>query len=338
MAVISLIEREKKTSKGLLPIEWVVATYLVGTTIMMLVIYPKLHSPEYMLLTRSEVVVGTILSYGLFRLWPCRLTRFIRIGIQLVFLALWYPDTYELNRMSPNMDHIFAQLEQDCFGCQPALLFYQWADNPIFSELMDLGYAAYYPMIVVVVVYYFIWRYDEFDRASFIVATSFFIYYVIFIAVPVTGPQFYYKAVGLNDIAHGIFPNVNDWFNAHQDVMESPGYKDGFFYKIVADAHNAGERPTAAFPSSHVGIGTILMILAWTAYDTKGSRKGRRKAAKKKRMLFYILLPFYLLMCASTVYILAHYAIDVVAGWISAIVFYFILHYTYRYLLQGMAD
>lgn len=332
--MISLIEREKKTRMGLLPIEWVVAAYLVGTTIMMLVIYPRLHNPENMLLTRSEVVVGTALAYGLFRLWPCRLTRFVRIGIQLVFLALWYPDTYELNRMFPNMDHIFAQWEQEWFGCQPALLFSQWVDNPIFSELMDMGYAAYYPMIVVVVVYYFIWRYDEFDRAAFIVLASFFIYYVIFIALPVTGPQFYYKAVGTDSIAHGIFPNVYDWFNTHQDVMESPGYKEGFFYRMVADAHSAGERPTAAFPSSHVGIGTILMMLAWTAYDnTKGSGRSRRKAARKKRTLFYVLLPFYVLMCLSTVYILAHYAIDVVAGWISAIVFYFILHYTYRYLL-----
>jgi len=63
-----------------------------------------------------------------------------------------------------------------------------------------------------------------------------------------------------------------------------------------------GERPTAAFPSSHVGMSTILMIMAW-----RGSRK-----------LFWCLMPFYLLLCAATVYIQAHYVIDVIVGFVSA--------------------
>jgi membrane-associated phospholipid phosphatase len=71
--------------------------------------------------------------------------------------------------------------------------------------------------------------------------------------------------------------------------------------------HDAGERPTAAFPSSHVGITTILMFLAWRT---------------RCKPLFWVMMPFYILMCFATVYIQAHYAIDVIAGWISAIVIY----------------
>ena len=81
----------------------------------------------------------------------------------MALLAWWYPDTYELNRIFPNLDHIFATWEQSLFGCQPALLFSKAVPSYIFSELFDMGYAAYYPMIFLVVFYYYLCRYHEFD-------------------------------------------------------------------------------------------------------------------------------------------------------------------------------
>ena len=41
------------------------------------------------------------------------------------------------------------------------------------------------------------------------------------------------------------------------------------------------------------------------------------------RRMFYILLPFYFFLCLSTVYIQAHYAIDVVAGLVSGVALYY---------------
>ncbi|MBO5624273.1 MAG: phosphatase PAP2 family protein, partial [Prevotella sp.] len=71
----------------------------------------------------------------------------------------------------------------------------------------------------------------------------------------------------------------------------------------------AGERPTAAFPSSHIGITTILMWLAWQA---------------RSRLLFFILLPLFILMFFATVYIQAHYAIDALAGLFAGTTFYWL--------------
>lgn len=68
------------------------------------------------------------------------------------------------------------------------------------SELMDMGYFMYYPMIAAVVFFYFFCRYREFERISFVMLASFFIYYVIFIYVPVAGPTFYFDAVGVREI------------------------------------------------------------------------------------------------------------------------------------------
>ena len=316
-----LFKLETKTYKGLFAAEWAMLAYWLLTTLIIVVCYTKVQNPEAMLWGRVRILFTTAALYAVYRMLPCRLTRLARIGVQLAFLSWWYPDTYELNRMLPNLDHVFATWEQQLFGCQPALLFSQLTAHlptlvsNIFSELMDLGYASYYPMIATVIIYYFFFRYKEFQRAAFIVLAAFFIFYVVFIVVPVTGPTFYYQAVGVDNVAQGIFPNLGSYFNLHQECMPSPGYTDGIFYHLVENAKAAGERPTAAFPSSHVGISTILMFLAWHT---------------RERRLFFVLLPFFVLLCFSTVYIQAHYAIDALAGLLSGTIIYYVLFYLTR--------
>ena len=301
---------DKHPRKGLFALEWVMLGYLVLTLLIVFFTYTKAENPDAMIWGRIRVAAVTAGMWAVYRMAPCRLTHFIRIAVQLALLGWWYPDTYEINRMLPNLDHVFAEWEQQIFGCQPALLFCEAMPWPVVSELMSMGYASYYPMIVTVVVFYFLFRYKEFERAAFVVLTAFFLYYLIYIFLPVTGPTFYYNAVGLDCIVRGEFPNVHDYFNYYQDCLPTPGYEQGLFYQMVENAKAAGERPTAAFPSSHVGISTVLMMLAWHS----GSRR-----------LFYILMPFYVLLCLSTVYIQAHYAIDVVAGLATGAAFYFAL-------------
>lgn len=305
--ILDLFCLEKKPHKGLFALEWIIVAYTALTLVTVLFISTRLQHPDAMIWGRLRVLACTLALWLVYRLLPCKATRLLRVLVQLVLLGWWYPDTFEINRIFPNLDHLFASAEQSIFGCQPALLFHKAMPQIWFSELMDLGYASYYPLIGIVVLFYFFFRYTEFERASFIILASFFAYYVIFIYLPVTGPQYYYQAVGLDDIAKGIFPNLNDYFSTHAERMTSPGWTHGPFYHLVEQAHNAGERPTAAFPSSHVGITTVLMLLAW--------HSGNRK-------LLLCMLPFYLLMCLATVYILAHYAIDAIAGLVTGIGFY----------------
>ncbi len=302
-----LFKIEKKPRKGLLAVEWIAMGYLLLTLLVILFCYTKIHDPEALLMGRARIVVTTLALWAVYRLIPCYFTHICRVAFQLLLLSWWYPDTYEINRIFPNLDHLFAEYEQLVFGCQPALLFSRVVSNPVFSELMHMGYGSYYGLIFLVELFYMFFRDKDFDRTAFITLAAFFIYYVIFIFLPVTGPQYYYLAAGLDNIAHGVFPNVGDYFATHSQSLPIPGYADGFFYKFVASAHAAGECPTAAFPSSHVGITTILLILAWRS---------------RCKPLFFFILPLYILMCFATVYIQAHYVIDVFGGWISAIVIY----------------
>ena len=311
-----LFEIEKKPKKGLLTVEWVILGYLALTLLIMFFTYTKVVNPESMLWGRIRIVAMTIAMWAVYRMLPCRFTHLCRIIAQMALLSWWYPDTYEFNRMFPNLDHLFAGYEQQLFNCQPALLFSKNFTNPVLSELMHLGYASYYPLIALVTLFYFFYRYKEFSRTAFIILTAFFVYYVIFIALPVTGPQYYYLAAGMDNIANGVFPNMHDFFATHSESLPIPGYRDGFFYQCVVAAHDAGERPTAAFPSSHVGICTILLFLAWRT---------------KNKKLFYGILPFFVLMCFATVYIQAHYAVDVIGGWVSSAIIYMVLCYAWRF-------
>ena len=301
---------EKTPKKGLLPLEWVMLGYMAITVFTMLFTFTKVVNPESMLWGRLRILVMTLALWGVYRMIPCRITKMVRIIAQIALLAWWYPDTYEINRMFPNLDHIFAGWEQDLFGCQPALLFAKALPWAVVSELMSMGYFMYYPMIAAVVLYYFFCRYYEAERVGFVMLASFFIYYLIYIYVPVVGPTFYFDAVGVQDIAKGIFPAMGDYFSTHTSCLPTPGYTDGIFYQLVENAKEAGERPTAAFPSSHVGVSTICMLLAWHS---------------RNRKLLFTMLPFYIFLCMATVYIQAHYLIDAIAGWISAVVIYFML-------------
>ena len=313
--ISELFIKDKKSQHGLLAVEWVIMGYMVFTLLMMAFLWTDLVNPEAMLWGRLRYVVVTLAAWALYWIWPCRLTLLARIAAQMCFLGWWYPDTYEMNRLLPNLDHLFASWEQSVFGCQPSLLFSQAVPYGWFSELMCLGYVSYFPLIALVTLYYFFQRYKEFQMATFVILSSFYVYYFIFVLLPVTGPQFYYLAVGTEKIAAGVFPDVGNWFLTHSERMAAPGWGDGFFHHLLDMAHNAGERPTAAFPSSHVGITTVLVLLAFRTHS---------------KSLIFTILPFYILMCFSTVYLYAHYAIDAIAGLLTGIAFYYILCHLYQ--------
>ena len=123
--------------------EWVVMAYLLLTLIITLFMYTSMDNPQAMIFGRLRIVALTAAMWIVYRIAPCRLTRFARVGVQLGLLAWWYPDTFEINRHLPNLDHVFATWEQHLFGCQPALLFSKALPGHLFSELFDMGYAAY---------------------------------------------------------------------------------------------------------------------------------------------------------------------------------------------------
>lgn len=66
-------------------------------------------------------------------------------------------------------------------------------------------------MMLIVVVYYFLTRFEWFEKICFVLVTSFFIYYLFYILVPVAGPQFYFPAIGMDKVNACDFPAIGDY-------------------------------------------------------------------------------------------------------------------------------
>ncbi len=312
---MKLFERVNKPIKGLLMIEWAMLIYLLATLSMIIFCYTDLVTPGEMIFGRVSVLVATLMSWGVYRLYPCRALVGLRVGVQSSFMAWWYADTYELNRILPNLDHVFANAEQSLFGCQPSLVFSQACPWDVISEMMYLGYYSYFYLIVLNAVLYFILRYEDFTKVAAVTAASFFIYYIIFDFLPVVGPQYYYAAIGMDNVVKGVFPDVGHYFINHTEMIPAPGMEGGFFRSLIESGPvHDGERPTAAFPSSHVGLSTIVAFML-----------GRLCMLRKDWRPMYVFVPLYVFLCMATVYIHAHYLIDAIAGFISGAIFFAVL-------------
>lgn len=304
MDLRELLQRHERR-RGLLGVEKLTVIYAVFSASVAVVCQSEMPCLARMLAGRAAVLAGIAALAALYRYRACRLTFFLRTAFQISLLGYWYSDTYLFSQVFPNLDSIFAKAEQAMFGCQPSLLFSEKLGGIFWSEIFNLGYFSYYPMIFFAVLWTFFRQYTYFEKATFIIVCSFLIYSLIFMFLPVAGPQYYFQAAGLDNIRAGIFPDVGHYFRAHTEMLPKP-QEGGLFQYLVELAQEGGEYPTAAFPSSHVGISTILLMLTY---------KTNSKAA-------LLMLPFYALLCLSTVYIQAHYLIDMLAGLVSAFIIY----------------
>jgi membrane-associated phospholipid phosphatase len=216
----------------------------------------------------------------------------IRQLLPLSFVLYWYPETYYIDScFFSNLDGFFTHLDGLLFGGQPSLAFCRMMPWPWFNELMNFAYLSFYFIIILTVQASYKTAKTEPCKAIFVLLFSFFSYYLLFIIFPVMGPQFYFSA-----------PD-----NCTPDTWP--------FRAVMRFLQDWGEKPTGAFPSSHVGITAICMVLLY---------------AQKMRKLFWLLLPLAVLLMASTVYIKAHYAIDALAGLLTVPLLYKISGYVWK--------
>lgn len=310
---INFIKREEPQIR-FLAVEKLNLFYNLFTTLLIIIFFNRLNDPQAMLLGRFFIAFATFAVIYVYTKFPSMATRLLRVVSQMALLSYWYPDTFEFNRIFPNLDHLFATLESDLFGCQPALLFDQVCSGLFWREAFNMGYWLYYPMIALVSFYYFFCRPKEAERCTFVIMASFFLYYIVYIFLPVAGPQFYFPVIGEEIAAAGPYPELVDYFNLHPEITIAQEGKGGLFTELVGMAQGAGERPTAAFPSSHIGVTTILVMLAYRA----------------KKWLFAVMFPVYMLLCCATVYIKAHYLVDAIAGLVTGVLVYYLTTWLYK--------
>jgi len=173
---------------------------------------------------------------------------------------------------------MLEKTEAYIFGLQPSVIFSELFANKVFSELMYFSYFSFYLLIICFTLAVFFKSKDKFIEGVFRLSASLYIFYIIFVIFPSAGPQFYFS-----------FPD-----NTLPDAY--------VFNNIMLLIQELAEQPTGAFPSSHVGVSVIVLMLS-----------------RKILPVFYKLaLIVVFLLILSTVYIKAHYLVDVIGGIIIA--------------------
>jgi membrane-associated phospholipid phosphatase len=190
-----------------------------------------------------------------------------------------------------NIDPFLVRVEAAIFAMQPSIEFSSYISNKLFSELMYFGYFSFYLLILAFVLYVFYKRKEFFHQAIFKLSISMYLFYLLFSLIPSMGPQFYFSS-----------PE-----NTLPDAY--------FFNHIMHFIQETAEQPTGAFPSSHVGISVIILMLS----------------RKNAPVFFKIAWPFVLLIILSTVYIKAHYAIDVLGGVLIAPIILYLSNILYKF-------
>ena len=211
-----------------------------------------------------------------------RLIGFLRTFYVQLFYIFYFTDCIRLSQFlygGRSLDWLFLRLEELIFGFQPALRFSQvLSGSPLVNELFFFAYFFYYALIVSGPWILFLrGNRVEAARGLFLITAGFAFLYVFYILFPVQGPKYAIDSLR------------RSWYSEFSGVVFTP-----IMTTIFGNTNLAG----AAFPSSHVAMATVALL-----YNRKHN----------PRLAAVFVLPT-LLLFFSTVYIYAHYVVDVIAG------------------------
>ena len=261
-------------------VDLIVISYLFDTLILSFFIREP-HGWVHPVLFRllSFFTIGLIIYHD--KKYPSRTSHFIHFFYPVLLLSYIYGETATLNHIffAQPLDNLLVAAENALFQAQPALTFSKVYDNNGIAELMSFSYFSYYFFVAGLPLAAFFRKEKKEEQEKILfMIVGAFLFYYAFFIIFPTWGPQYYLLKGPHEIGEGIFP------------------------ALVSMAQRLGEAPTGAFPSSHVGM---MLVFCWLS-------------AKYFKKILWITIAMTVLISFSTVYIQAHYIVDVIGAYISA--------------------
>ena len=267
--------------------------FLLITTILVVCSWNQTQNTVDLLLIRGLIFITSLAFIFLNPSVKSALFSLFRNIYPVLFAGYFYTETVHYNKLFfDNLDPLFIKFDQWVFGFQPSLEFSAYFSNSWFTEIMYFGYFSFY-FIILGFIFAMCFKCKAlFLENMFKVTFSLLFFYFIFAIFPSAGPQFYFE------------------------LPERAVPTNGYIFQRIMHAIQAGaEQPTGAFPSSHVGVTVVILLLA-----------------RKSVPLFYnICLPITFILILSTVYIKAHYAVDAIFGVLIAPIIVYLAAVMYNY-------
>ncbi len=225
-----------------------------------------------------------------------RILDFLRHFYPVLLYTGFYRETGELNHMfvPEFLDPLIIRLDELIFGSQPSLTFMQSLPYWPVSELFYASYFSYYVMIAGVGLALYLRDRRQFFHYVSVVSFVFYVCYLVYIFTPVIGSRIFHRTIDGYTLPLAVQPEVIPEFPA--------SVQRGVFFRIMDWIYDAFEAPGAAFPSSHVAVAITTACFSF----------------RYLRRIRYLHLTMVVLLCLSTVYCRYHYAVDVVAGILTA--------------------
>jgi membrane-associated phospholipid phosphatase len=259
------------------PFDLIAIFYLFVVALFILIFHSGLHLWWLYFLTHLGIIFLIFFVLPPEGVKRSKWIEFLRYWYPLGLFIFLYEETGALNHLvfKGYFSHIFISIDQWIFGFQPSIEFSRCFSHPFIKEYMSFSYFTYYLLIPFMgTILYSKGKFREFDLLMFSSSMTFYLCFFIFILFPVAGPQFQ-------------FPELRE--------RKLEGYIFSEFLNLILEF---GEIENGAFPSSHVAIAMVVLLFCYR-YEPK---------------IAHFLSFFILMLCISTVYINAHYFIDVPGG------------------------
>lgn len=277
--------------------EWVALSYLGLSGLLMILFYKNLPRVGrllgihggFILAIVSMIIVAKRVATGSHRgqMWAQVLQAVRDWYPQAVFLFCFEELGALMHLVHRGwMDSWLLSLDYRMFGTYPTVWLAQFS-KPALTEFMQFAYLTYFFFLTILALVLYFRGPDsrlgaEPKRSAFWTVmtcsmTAYSIGYIISIFFPVESPFYSLASLHLAPLSGGPFTFLSD-------LIEHFGRVHG-----------------GAFPSEHVAGSFVALLGAW----------------RFRRKLFWGFLPFFAVMCVSTVYVRNHYIVDVLAGLVT---------------------
>jgi membrane-associated phospholipid phosphatase len=250
----------------------------------------------YLILMYSSIILfQTSLVY------LSRINPFLKVVHDIIFPVISVLVIFDslgliVHSVNPHdIDYLLIRADYLIFGVYPTVFLEKFV-SPCMTDILQVAYSTYYFIPIILGIALRVKGETEaFEKSLFLMLFCFYLSYIGYLLFPAVGPR--YAMQHLND----------------RDL-------DGFLVSVpIQNVLNLLEGiKRDAFPSGHTGIALTVLFLAYR-YD---------------RTLFRWMLAPVLLLIPATVYCRYHYAVDVIAGVLLAVVTLTLGEVYYKFLIR----
>ena len=221
--------------------------------------------------------------------WIKALLDFLRETLPFLFCISIYTNMHDMiHLVNPNdVDASLIAWDQYLLGFQPAIYLESFI-TPELTDFMYFSYSSFLIYIIMFTMYLYVRKNNTAFRETLVsVILTFYIGYIGYVIFPAVGPKF----------------NMSHLF---ETSLSGSFITDRLSFLMNYEISEYTRRD--CFPSLHNGVIFLILLFAF----------------KHQKRYAFLFLPFAIALFISTLYLRYHYFVDMIAGFLLAIIVFYL--------------